>query len=155
MADPTRLIFIAANIFEATSTTEATPPSYPSTGTPGRDWYTVPDECFDAPPQRIYKPGPKRSQYPSYREQWRGWPSISYTFQFVDSAEFVLIMAQYINAKNLDGWVWFAQWNAQTRAYKCKLGQMEEPHVNNWQNGPLYGDVTVAFSKIKPTEYSL
>jgi hypothetical protein len=154
MADPTRLIFIAANIDQANSVDETTPPPYPVTGG-ARVWYIAPDACFDDPPKKVYKPGSKRVQDYQFRDQWRGWPYIDYSLPWVDSAEYVLIINQYILAKNLDGWVWFGQYNAEKREYKLKLGIMEEPKINSFEYGPLYSGVTVGFSGIRPTEYSI
>jgi hypothetical protein len=152
MADPTSIIFIAANIYDATSTTESSPPAFP---TPGGDrvWYIAPD-CYDDPALRVYKPGQKRVQYPNYVEQWRGWPSIQYTLPYVNSEQFVLIMAQFELARNLDGWVWFSQWDGQKRLFKLKLGIMEQPTVEKFTN-TLYKNVKLGFSGIRPTEYSI
>jgi hypothetical protein len=154
MADPDRLIFIAANIDEANGVDETTPPPYPDTGGE-RVWYIAPDVCFDDPTKRVYKPGSKRVEDYQWREQWRGWPFIDYVLFEVDSAEFVLVMNQYILAKNLDGWVWVGIYSAETRTYKVHKAQMEEPKVGDFSNGPLYGEVLVGFSKILPTEYSI
>jgi hypothetical protein len=154
MADPDRIIFIAANIDEANAIDEAAPPPYPDTGGE-RVWYTVPDGCYDDPQRRVYRPGAKRDQYFDYVEFWRGWPFIQYTLQKVDSADFVLIWNQFAAASTLDGWVWFARYNAQTRSYKCKKGIMEMPTFDPDTGGGLYRNVMLGFGAIWYQDYEL
>jgi hypothetical protein len=179
MADPDRILFIAANIVGNSVGNEIAPPAYPNTGDfvyqddkghyfidssgtlppPAvligpRVWYTAPSDCFDDPTKRNFKQGPIRGQYPDYREIWFGWPSIQYTLQSVEAEEFVLLMQQFLIAMDLDGLVWFALYNGETRTWKMKLGIMEMP-TGDFGGGSRYTDIVLGFGFIQWLEYEI